>query len=194
MLDEIAKSTNSAFVWTSGQLTLVPYGDQAAIGHGFTYSPPSAPLYDLTDDDFLANGNATGSSGSNSDPIVVTRKRPADALNDIKLEFLNRGNQYNPEVVEALDQATIDITGRRGDGSRQAHLFADAPAARLSAQLQLQREGVRNVYQFTLGQRHILLDPMDIVTLSDPALGLAKQWVRISEIAEDDTGNLQVTA
>src|SRR5260370_20388521 len=46
MLDEIAKSTNSAFVWTSGQLTLVPYGDQAATGYGFTHPPPSAPLYD----------------------------------------------------------------------------------------------------------------------------------------------------
>lgn len=194
MLDEIAKNTNSAFVWTSGQLTLVPYGDQSTSGNGFTYAPPSAPIYDLTDDDFLPNSNATGSSGSNSDPIIVTRKRPADALNDVKLEFLNRANQYNPEVVEAFDQAMIDLTGRRTDGSRQAHLFADAQAARLSAQLQLQRESVRNVYQFTLGQRHILLDPMDIVTLTDAALGLDRQWVRITEITEDDTGNLQVTA
>jgi Putative phage tail protein len=53
---------------------------------------------------------------------------------------------------------------------------------------------VRNVYQFTLGQRHILLDPMDIVTLTDASLGLNKQWVRITEITEDDTANLQMSA
>ncbi len=197
MLDEIAKHTNSAFVWSGGELTLVPYGDQPASGNGFSYTPPGAPLYDLTDDDFLPNTNAGGSSGTSGtsgDPVLVTRKRPADALNDIKLEFLNRANQYNPEVVEAFDQAMIDLTGRRSDGSRQAHLFADAAAARLSAQLQLQRESIRNVYQFTLGQRYILLDPMDIVTLTDPALGLDKQWVRITEITEDDNGNLLVTA
>jgi len=194
MLDEIARNTNSAFVWTSGQLVLVPYGDEAVTGNGFSYAPPAAPLYDLTDDDFLENTNATGSSGTNTDPVLVTRKRPADALNNIKLEYLNRANQYNPEVVEAIDQAAVDLFGRRSDGSRQAHLFCDGNAARLSVQLQLQREAVRNQYQFTLGQRYILLDPMDIVTLTDAALGLDHQWVRIIEITENDDGTLTVTA
>ncbi len=194
MLDDIAKNTNSAFVWSSGLLTLVPYGDEDVSANGYSYTAPAAPLYDLGDDDFLPNTGATGSSGSNADPVLVTRKRPADALNDIKLEFLNRANQYNTEVMEAQDQATVDLYGRRGDGSRQAHLFADADAAQLSAQLQLQREAIRNTYQFTLGQRYILLDPMDIVTLTDDALGLDRQWVRITEITEDDDGNLQVTA
>lgn len=194
MLDEIAKNTNSAFVWTSGQLTLVPYGDTAISANGHAYTPPAAPIYDLDDDDFLPNTGATGSSGTNSDPVLVARKRPADSLNDIKLEFLNRANQYNPEVVEAFDQAMIDIYGRRTDGSRTAHIFADANAAKLSATLQLQRESIRNVYQFTLGQRYILLDPMDIVTLTDPALGLNQQWVRITEITEDDNGNLLFSA
>lgn len=194
MLDEIAKNTNSAFVWSGGVLSLVPYGDESIAANGFDYAPPSAPLYDLGDDDFLENQNASGSSGTNADPVLVARKRPADALNDIKLEYLNRGNQYNPEVVEALDQAAIDLYGRRSDSSRQAHLFADGNAARLSAQLQLQRESIRNVYQFTLGQRYILLDPMDIVTLTDAALGLDKQWVRITEISENDDGTLSVTA
>ena len=194
MLDDIAKSTNSAFVWSSGQLTLVPYGDEAVSANGYSYAPPTQPLYDLTDDDFLPNTGATGSSGNNADPVLVTRKRPADALNDIKLEFLNRGNQYNTEVVEATDQAAIDLYGRRSSGSGQAHLFADPDAAQLSAQLQLQRQAIRNTYQFTLGQRYILLDPMDIVSITDAALGLDRQWVRITEITEDDGGNLLVSA
>ncbi|MGH6977272.1 MAG: phage tail baseplate protein, partial [Stellaceae bacterium] len=84
--------------------------------------------------------------------------------------------------------------GLRFDQTRQAHLFADANAARLSAQLLLQRQVIRNTYQFTLDQRYILLDPMDIVTLTDARLGLSRQWVRIVEIAENDDGTLLVAA
>jgi hypothetical protein len=195
ILEEIAKSTNSAFVWSSGRLSLVPYGDQPISANSHTYTPPAAPLYNLTDDDFLDNTNATGASAAaNRDPVLLVRKRPADALNAIKLEFLNRQNQYNPEIVEAKDQAMIDAFGLRADAARQAHLFADANAARQSAQLQLQREAVRNTYQFTLDQRYILLDPMDIVTLTDAALGLQQQWVRLTEITENDDGTLSVIA
>jgi hypothetical protein len=186
LLEEIAKNTNSAFVWSSGALTLVPYGDQALSANGFSYAPPSAPIYDLGDDDFIALPG--------QDPVRLTRKRAADALNAIKLEFRNRQNQYNPEIVEAKDQAGIDVFGLRGDSTRQAHLFADPAAAQQSVQLQLQREAIRNVYQFTLDQRYILLDPMDIVTLSDAALGLSKQWVRITEISENDDLTLSIVA
>jgi len=195
LLDDIATYTNSAFVWSSGALTLVPYGDAAISGNGKSYTPPAAPLYDLADDDFLPNANASGASASlNDDPVLVTRKRPSDALNDIKVEYLDRANQYNTAIVEASDQAMIDVYGLRFDQTRQAHLFANAAAARLSAQLLLQRQAIRNTYQFTLDQRYILLDPMDIVTLTDARLGLSRQWVRITEITENDDGTLLVAA
>jgi hypothetical protein len=186
MLDDIASYTNSAFVWSSGTLSLVPYGDAPLMANGYSYAPPSAPLYDLTDDDFLNSGS--------DDPVVVTRKRPSDALNDMKLEFLDRANQYNVSTVEASDQAMIDLYGLRGDQSRQAHLFADVNAVKQSAQLLLQRQAVRNTYQFSLDQRYILLDPMDIVTITDARLGLDRQWVRITEITEDEDGNLTIVA
>src|SRR6185312_13966413 len=123
-----------------------------------------------------------------------TRQRPADALNDVRLEFLDRGNQYNASVVEASDQAAIDLYGLRTEQAQQAHLFADLNAARQAAQLRLQRQAVRNTYQFTLDQRYILLDPMDIVTLTDARLGLDRQWVRITQIAENDDGSLSISA
>ena len=193
MLDDIASFTNSAFVWSSGILSLVPYGDAALSANGYSYTPPSAPLYDLGDDDFLAN-SATGSAASSNDPVLVTRLRPADALNDVRLEYLDRAHQYNAGVVEASDQAAIDLYGLRTESPQQAHLFADQGAARQAAQLRLQRQAVRNAYQFTLDQRYILLDPMDIVTLTDARLGLARQWVRIIEITENDDGTLLVAA
>src|SRR5260370_30880893 len=35
---------------------------------------------------------------------------------------------------------------------------------------------------------------MEMVTLTDPALGLVRQWVRITEIVENDDGTVSVTA
>jgi hypothetical protein len=195
MLDDLATATNSAFVWSQGLLTLVPYGDASVSGSGYTYTPPSAPLYNLTDDDFLPNTNATGSSATtNDDPVLLTRTRPSDALNSIKIEALDRTNYYNPAIVEASDQALIQTFGLRPSPSTQMHMFCDLNAARLSAQLQLQRQAIRNTYQFTLDQRYVLLDPMDIVTLTDASLGLSQQWVRITEITENDDASLSITA
>lgn len=195
ILDDIARYTNSEFVWSSGLLTLVPRGDQAITANGHTYTPPGAAQFDLGDDDFMPqSGGSAGGSSASDDPVLLTRKRPADVLNNIQLEFLNRANSYNPEIVEASDQSLIDLFGKRSTGSQDAHIFCDAAAARLSAQLMLQRNVLRNLYTFTLDQRYVVLDPMDIVTLTDATLGLSRAPVRILEITEDDNGNLQFVA
>ena len=196
MLTDIATATNSNYVWSSGTLTLVPYGDQATTANGFTYTPPSSPLYSLTDDDFLPNSNLTSSASAsfNDDPVLMTRTRPADAYNSIQLEWLDRGNNYSPAIVQAKDQAAINSFGLRQDGTRSFHMFCNGNAARTSVQLQLQRQSVRNIYQFTLDQRYVLLDPMDIVAITDANLGLNQQWVRITEITENDDSSLSVVA
>ena len=196
MLDDIATATNSAFVWSSGVLTMVPYGDQAVTANGYTYTPPNAPLYSLTDDDFLPNTNltASASASSNDDPVLMTRTRPSDQYNSIKLEWLDRGNNYSPAIVQATDQASITAYGLRQDSTRSFHMFCNGNAAQISCQLQLQRQSVRNKYQFTLDQRYVLLDPMDIVAITDANLGLSNQWVRITEITENDDGSLSIAA
>lgn len=190
MIQGIVQNTNSEFVWSGSTLTIVPYGDQSISAHGFTYTAPSAPLYSLTDDDFLANNS---SSNSDDGPVVLTRKRPSDVINSIQLECLDRNNSYNPSIVQAKDQLLIDLYGIRQDTSRQAHVFCDTNTAQLSVTLQLQREQVLNTYVFTTSQRYILLDCMDIIAISDIYLGLVNQWVRIKDIQEDTDGNLTFT-
>src|SRR3546814_8387867 len=67
--------------------------------------------------------------------------------------------------------------------------------ASLSGQLMLQRKlYIRNQYKFTLSWEYCLLEPMDVVTLTDARLGLAQRPVRIVELEEDDQGNLAFTA
>jgi len=186
ILDDIATATNSVFVWSQGVLNLVPYGDQNLNANGYVYNAPNAPLYDLSDDDFIPNGS--------NQAVLLNRKRPSDALNSVKIECLDRNNSYNPAIIEAKDQGLIEKFGLRQSSSNQMHLFADMNAARISAQLQLQRHSIRNIYQFVLDQRYVLLDPMDIVTISDSNLGLNKQWVRITEITENNDGSLTFIA
>lgn len=186
MIREICELTNSEPVWSSGLLTIVPRGDEAITANGHTYTPPSTPIFDFNDNDFIAKDG--------DDPVICERERPADQLNEIKLEWLDRDNDYNAAIASWKDQASIDRYGLRTASARQAGMFCIGDAANLCAALLGARQAVRNKYRFTVGQRYIALDPMDIVTITDPGLGLSYQWVRILEIEEDDNFDLSILA
>lgn len=186
-LSDAMMATNSEIVWSGGLLNAVPYGDTAITANGATFTPPAAPLYDLTDDDFII------SSGSDY-PIQITRQRVADQDNSIKVEYLDRTNAYNPTVVEIKDDAAIQAFGLRARSTTALHMFALASAAATSSALMLGRAKILNTYVFTVSSKYILLDPMDIVTLTEAATGLARQWVRIKEIQENENFSLTITA
>src|SRR5262249_40506284 len=149
---------------------------------------PAAPVYSLGDDDFLKNEGTSSvgvSAFSTEDPVVCVRKRQSDAYNDVKVEYLDRGNSYNPAIVEAQDDASINTFRLRPADTKPLHFFTGIQSALTSAQLQLGRQQVRNQYTFTVPWYYILLDPMDVVAVTDANLGLADQWVRILEITEN---------
>jgi len=186
-LTEWAAATNSAVVWSGGLLKIIPYGDTPITGNGVTYTPNTTPIYDLTDDDFLAV------SGQN--PVQVTRKAVSDCYNWVQVQFDNRAKDYNSDIAEAKDQASIEATGLRQLPVVQLSSIKDPQIARTAAQLILQRQlYVRNTYTFKLGWRYILLEPMDLATLTDAGLGMNKTPVRITEISESAQGDLDVTA
>lgn len=185
VLKKLTDMTNTALVWSEGVLKFVPYGDAALTGNGSTYTPNTTPLYDLTDDHFL----------DKEVPVRMKRKPQSDAYNQIRIEFLNRANQYNIEIAEAKDQANIDTYGLRCPEVIKAHWICDATIARTVAQLMLQRSlYIRNTYEFKLSWNFVLLEPMDLVTLTDSVLGLSKFPVRITEVSEDADGELALTA
>ena len=177
-LEQIATGTNAAFVWSGGQLNIVPYGDLPLSNNGAAYTPPQQPLVSLTDDDFIY--------ADNEDPVTIDRSRPADQINALSLEYLNRLNAYNPDLVQARDEGSIAAWGLQTQTPASAHYFCDGNAAQMSAQLQLNRQAVRNNYTFKLGWKYCWLDPMDIVAINDAALGLSQQWVRILSVDESE--------
>lgn len=184
-LKQWCEATNSEFVWSSGALSIVPYGDQDITAHGQTYTAPVSPQYDLTDSDFIVT----------SDPVVVKceRRRVEDACNAIKIEYLGTTDIYtafNPAIVEVKDDAAIQVYGLKARSVAEHHEFTQLAAAQLSASLLLGREQIRNTYQFTVSAKYILLDPMDLITITDAGLGLSRQFVRIKEITENDDYSL----
>ena len=141
-----------------------------------------------------AAGAITG--GFSDDPVRITRSTPADATNSIQLECLDRSNSYNTAVVEAFDQAAIELYGIRRDGSLKARAIVDpVNVAPIVAQLMLQRALLfRNTYSFRLGWRYCLLEPMDLVQITDACLGVSALTVRITAVEEDSEGTLSITA
>lgn len=185
VLKDAARLTNTGIVWSGGRLKMVPYGDAAQAGNGRTFTPDVTPVYDLDDECWIISGNA---------PLRVDRKTPSDRYNQVRLEFLNRANQYNPEPVVAEDLADITTFGLRPMPSAlKAHWICQADVARMVAQLVMQRSlYVQAEYSLQLPWHFALLEPMDLVTLTDPTLALAKRPVRIIEIEESDAGDLAV--
>lgn len=175
-----------------GEAAATAANTAALNANGASWSPNLTWQYSLTDSDFLP-WQETAEGGS--DPVLLTRADPAQATNWLSLEYMDAGNSYNPQVVAAYDQGLVDQYGLRSEPSIQAHEFTNPTSAAVSAQLLLQRRAyIRNTYRFKLGWRYALLEPMDIVLISDAALGLVNAAVRITEIAEDDNGELTVTA
>lgn len=181
-INNILDAVGAAAVHSAGQLRFVPFGTSAETGHGSTWTPDLSPLYDLTDDDFL-------------EAPRIRRNSSADAYNRHTIKYTDRRNDYNEAVAEASDDADIEIFGLRPAPEFVANGVCDEQIANRVAHIRLERaREARNVYEFVLGWRHCLLEPMDIVTLTDAALRLDRQPVRIMEIDEDEYGYLQVTA
>jgi Putative phage tail protein len=182
---------------------------------GRSWTPDTTVWYSLDDDDFIVQQSSVGAffgvspggaalrqgagpitGGFTSDPLRVSRSSPADAMNYVALECLDRAYGYNTQIVETFDQSTVDNYGVRKDTSVKARAIADPLlCGAVVAQLILQRNlAYRNTYTFSLGWNYCLLEPMDLVAISDSYLGINNNVVRITSVHEDEEGTLTFTA
>jgi len=183
--------TNTAVVWSGGKLKFIPYGDVSVTGSLYaggtvTFNPYVTPIYDLDDDDYVYDDG--------NDPVNVQRTDPYAAYNYQPIEIYQRSNYYDATPIVAFDQNAIELYGLRVASTVTAHEICDPNVAQTSAQLILQRGlYIRNHYTFKLSWEYCLLEPMDLVTLTDAGLGLSNTAVRIVSIEEDDDGILSFT-
>lgn len=198
ILERWCKNLCVAPVWNGSQLKFVPYYDtrvslnpgwDASAGIGLKYYTPDIPtLFNLTFDDFIQ-------AEPTDDPVTLARVDIIDIKNTVRLDFRDRFNLFNDNVSEAKDEALVELVGSRVERLGTADEFSLLSYASVSAQMQLQRNAaVRNVFTFRLGWQFCILDPMDIVTITEPTLGLNQFPVRIRTIEEDEKGILTIVA
>lgn len=185
VIKKLTQLTNTAPVLSEGVLKFIPYGDTDLTGNGATYTANVTPVYDLQPDDFL----------DLEAPVRKRLKPPADLFNAVRIQYRNRANAYNLDVGGHRDGADIDVNGLRMDEPIQAEWLCDPAVVNTVAQLLVQRSlYIPAEYEFTIGPRFDLLEPMDLVTLTEPELDLVQTPVRITNIAETEEGNFVITA
>lgn len=187
-LNEALLATNTTCVWSEGLLKFVPYGDTALSGNGATYTPNLTPVYSLGDDDYIVK--AAGDV-----PLTINIVDQSDAYNAVQIEYLDRSNQYNMAIALASDAANVAQYGLRRKDPDTAHVICTPAVAAIAAQLWLQRTlYIRAQYKFKLGWMFALLEPGDLLELTDSGLGLSAYPVRIVQIDEDEKdGTLDLT-
>lgn len=189
-LSDLITATHAAPFMSGGKLHVRPYAEANVTGNGIAFTVDNTPIYDIATSDLLPGDNGTI-------PIEINRLQPQDLVNNMRVEYLDRANSYNPVVIEQRDEATIAAYGvDRPSDVRSQHFFCTQGPASIAAALQLQREQVTTTYKFKLPREFELLDPMDLITLPLDAYGMgqAKQPVRIIEIQENDDYSFTITA
>ena len=187
-LSEMFLATNATCVWSEGVLKFIPYGDASLTANGQTYTPNNTPVYSLGDDDYIVKDAA-------DPPISVDIRDQSDAYNVVQIEYLDRTNQYNMAIALASDAANVAQYGMRRKDPDTCHVICTPAVAALAAQLWLQRTlYIRAEYKFKLSWAFALLEPGDLVEVTDAGLGLAAYIVRVTAIDEDENdGTLDLT-
>jgi len=186
-LAELLIIANAEAVWSDATLKLRSRGDTTAVGNGVIFTPGTQPIYELDDDDFIAKPG--------EEPVEFDLPTSQDAYNSLKVEWSNRGNGYQAEPIPAQDDYAIQLYGIREASQISLHGITESAVAAKVAQVQLKKLVYeRGTAKCTLGMWYCLLEPMDMVTVTDVGLGFDQQPFRIDTIDEDDQGQLAIVA
>jgi hypothetical protein len=173
VVERLAKIANAGLVWSGGILRCIPYSDMAY--GGYTPSPTTGVYLDL--DDFIISDG--------EEPVRIRRRLQADCFNKVIIEYKSRLHGYETRTAEALDQGDIDNYRLRAASTATYNEICKASVANRVAQAELQRSlYIVFEYEFNLSWKHCLLEPMDVVYLTEPNVGLNNTPVRITKIKD----------
>lgn len=186
-LKEIFEATNTIYFWSQNKLKFVPRADSQIVGENATYVPDLTPLYDLTAEDFIELDDGA--------LIIFERANRSETYNHQEVKFLNRENEYNEELAEFKIQTDINRRGLKSASQKDYSFICTKERAQYVAQILTQESLLgRTTYKFSLDWSYCLLEPGDIVTLTDEYLGLDKMPVRIESVEEQDDYTINFTA
>ena len=139
IINDIAEMTNAYLFWSNNKLKIVPLADEA-VG---SWSPDKEIKYDLGIDDLIP--------GSDGQLVLYSRKDSSECYNQASVEFINRSNSYEKEVVSFEVVADVQRNGLRPASVKTAHyLYTKKRAMYLAEQLAMKQLYAKNQYTFRL--------------------------------------------
>lgn len=183
IVNEIASLTNTYIFWSNDRFKIVPLADRP-VG---SWKPNTTITYDLTPDDFIPQSGGVC--------VSFSRKDSSEIYNRFTVEFLNRNNGYEKESVSYEDVDDIKSYGVRQASTVKAHyIYTKERAVKIAEEQARKNKYERNKYTFKLPWAFCRLEVGDLVTLTDPAVGLEKVVAVIDSVTEDSSGILTFTA
>lgn len=189
-LMDLGEAADCYYVWSGFKLKCIPRSEVSMAGNGAIYTAWTAagPTFNLGIDDMI------GSPGS---PYVsIERKAVVDRPDLLRYQFNDRNNQYRPGTVSQPDPGSLTLQGLRYASPKKMDMLPHVNVAQMILGIAVRRETMLlNTYKFKLQARFKLLEAAaDLVTITDPTLGLFQQPVRFTSITEDDKFNLDCEA
>ena len=183
IINDLCKLTNAYFFWSNDRFKIVPVETHRING----WIPDNTIRYNLTADDFLPQSNGA--------MVTYSRKDSAEVYNSFPVEFINRANSYEKETVNYQLSQDILEHGLRQAPTTSAHYFyTKERAVKIAEMLARKAQLERNTYTFKLDWAFCRLEPADIVTITDPNIGVNALTVRIISVTEDAKGAIVCSA
>jgi hypothetical protein len=189
-LQDLFDLSNSAPVWSEGVLKAIPYSEVSQVGNGATFVAPTAagPIETLTSIDFVCE---TGKA-----PIKIVRTDQKDSKNILPIEYTERNNDYARNEIDVVEGQSLSEWGARRDSTKSFRQIMDPLTASIVGTPLIKRSAMREktVLTFKLSPRHMRLEPIDLVALTEPIAGLVNYPVILTKASFAADGSIECEA
>lgn len=175
IIEEILTLTNTYMFWSVDSYKFVPLYPKP-VG---SWTPNTTVQYSLNENDY--------------EGFSFKRKDSSMQYNAVKVEFINRSNNYEKESINYIDTASVQAQGVRQVSTNASWLHTKAAAVKLAKMLAEKYLNEVTEYSFKLPWTFNRLEPGDLIELNNRVLNI-KEVARISEITEDKRGIMSVKA
>lgn len=181
IIKDLMDLTDSYFFWSNNRFKIV-VKDNREWGE---FKPDKTIIYDLDANDMIAQSNGAC--------VLFSRKDSSEQYNRFTIKWCNRSKDYEDETISYELVDDILVNGLKQASSVSAPYIYTTDRAIKACQLQARKtEREKNKYTIKLDWAYALLEPGDLITLTDDIIGLQRQPVIVDKVTEGKDGILTV--